>query len=90
MVEENVLIGTIFVVNLSIKLIIMTYEIFAYNNKIPFLVAELGEEKVKVIETSSDIDIVKVAITIENSWDVQSLIAAGVKIGINVYAVRPA
>jgi hypothetical protein len=64
----------------------MTYDIYVFSNKIPYLVAELGEDKVKVVGESDDPEIVKVAITIEGSWDIQALIAAGVRIGINVYA----
>jgi len=64
----------------------MTYEIYVYSNKIPYLVAELGEARIKVIGESGDPDIFKVAVTIENSTDVMSLIAAGVRIGIKVYA----
>ncbi|NBO23463.1 hypothetical protein EBU94_09030 [bacterium] len=64
----------------------MTYEIYVYNNKIPFLVAELGEDKVKVIGESNDPDIFKVAVTVEHSTDVMSLISAGIRIGLNVYA----
>jgi hypothetical protein len=68
----------------------MTYNIYCYSNKIPYLVAELGDDKVKVVGESDDPEIVKVAITIENSWDIQALLAAGVRIGVNVYAIRPA
>lgn len=64
----------------------MTYNIYTHTYKIPYLVAELGEDKVKVIGESDDPEIVKVEIIIEGSWDIQALLAAGVRIGINVYS----
>ena len=62
----------------------MTYKIFISEDRIKFLVKELGESKVKVLD-KKDTSTIPVEVTIESSLDLLNVFHAGVMAGINVY-----
>lgn len=61
----------------------MTYKIFISDDRIKFLVNELGESKVKVLD-KKDTSTTPVEVTIEDGMDVLNVFHAGIYAGLTV------
>jgi hypothetical protein len=66
------------------KLKNMTYKIFISDDRIKFLVNELGESKVKVLD-KKDTSTTPVEVTIESASDLLNVFHAGIMAGIKVH-----
>jgi hypothetical protein len=66
------------------KLKNMTYRIFVSDDRVEFLVNELGD-KAKVLDKKEGMTTIPVEITIEDSMDILNVFHAGIRTGMKVF-----
>ena len=62
----------------------MTYRIFVSDDRVEFLVNELGD-KAKVLDKKEGMTTIPVEITIEDSMDILNVFHAGIRTGMKVF-----
>lgn len=60
----------------------MTYKIFISDDRVHYLINELGEKQIKVLDKPEGFTTTPVEVTIDSSVDLLSVFHAGVKAGI--------